>query len=188
MSKAEAELGAVGKPAGKKKLILLIAPLLLGVVGAGLWFSGILPPLLGMGKDAHAAVMHDASGNEAPPHGATDAPHDGKSPGEPMKAPPPVFVDLPEIVANLNAGPRRTVFLKLHAKLELAKPEDQAAVTLQMPRLMDLFQTYLREMRPDELRGAAGTYRLREELIARADLATSPTKIVDVLFTEMIVQ
>jgi flagellar FliL protein len=188
MSTAEVEPSAAGKPAGKRKLLFLIAPLLLGGVGAGLWFGGILPPLLGMGKDSHATALHDASGNEAAVHGATDAGHDGKGTAEPTRSPAPVFVDMPEIVANLNAGPRRTVFLKLHAKLELSKPEDQAAVTLQMPRLMDLFQTYLREMRPDELRGAAGTYRLREELIARADLATSPTKIVDVLFTEIIVQ
>jgi len=61
-------------------------------------------------------------------------------------------------------------------------------VTAQMPRLLDLFQTYLREIRPDELHGSAGTYRLREELIARADIAAAPAKIVDILFTEILVQ
>ena len=57
-----------------------------------------------------------------------------------------------------------------------------------MPRLQDLFQTYLREMRPEELRGSAGTWRLREELIARANLAAAPGHVVDVLFTEMLIQ
>jgi flagellar FliL protein len=57
-----------------------------------------------------------------------------------------------------------------------------------MPRLLDLFQTYLREMRPEELRGSAGTYRLREELIARADLAVAPARISDVLFTQLLIQ
>jgi flagellar FliL protein len=57
-----------------------------------------------------------------------------------------------------------------------------------MPRLQDLFQTYLREMRPEELRGSAGTYRLREELIARADIAVAPARIQDLLFTEILVQ
>ena len=46
-----------------------------------------------------------------------------------------------------------------------------------MPRLQDLFQTYLREMRPEELRGSAGTYRLREELIARANVAVAPARV-----------
>jgi flagellar FliL protein len=57
-----------------------------------------------------------------------------------------------------------------------------------MPRLLDLFQTYLRDMRPDELRGSAGTYRLREELIARADIAIAPAHVQNVLFTEMLIQ
>ena len=61
-------------------------------------------------------------------------------------------------------------------------------VAASMPRLLDLFQTYLREMRPEELRGSAGTYRLREELIARANIALQPTRVVDVLFTELLVQ
>jgi flagellar FliL protein len=43
-------------------------------------------------------------------------------------------------------------------------------------------------MSPDEVRGSAGTYRLREELIARANAAVAPARVVDVLFTEMLVQ
>ena len=65
-----------------------------------------------------------------------------------------------------------------------------------MPRLLDLFTTYLREMRPEELRGSAGTHRLREELIARANLAAvpaarpgqPPTRVADVLFVEILLQ
>jgi flagellar FliL protein len=57
-----------------------------------------------------------------------------------------------------------------------------------MPRIIDLFQTYLREMRPEELRGSAGTQRLREELVARANLVAAPARVVDVLFQEIIVQ
>jgi flagellar FliL protein len=51
-----------------------------------------------------------------------------------------------------------------------------------------MFTTYLREMRPEELRGSAGTYRLREELLARANIAVSPARVTDVLFSEMIIQ
>ena len=43
-------------------------------------------------------------------------------------------------------------------------------------------------MRPEELRGSAGTYRLREELIGRANVAVAPARVVDVLFTEMLIQ
>ena len=161
-----------GKPGGKKKLLLLAAPALLAALLAGLWFGGILPPLLGMGKPAKPIAEV----------------HPGDQAAEPASAKAPVYVELPEIIANLNTSGRRASFVKLHAKLEIAKAEDQTAVQAAMPRLLDLFQTYLREMRPEELRGSAGTWRLREELIARANIAVAPARVVDVLFTEMLIQ
>lgn len=158
----EAALPLPGEEAPKKKgrrKLILAAPVLLVVSGAGLWFTGVLPGLLGLGgKPAEAAAAA------------------------------PSFVDLPEIVANLNGNPRKPSYLKLHAKLELSRPEDAAAVAAVMPRVLDLFQTYLRETRPEELRGSAGVYRLREELIARSSLAAAPVRVQDVLFTEMLVQ
>jgi flagellar FliL protein len=51
-----------------------------------------------------------------------------------------------------------------------------------------MFQTYLREMRPDELRGSAGSYRLREELLGRANVTLAPIKVTDVLFTQLLIQ
>jgi len=175
-AKTADEDAAPAKAGGKKKLLLLAVPIVLAAVGAGLWFGGILPPLLGMGgKAEHAAGAHEGAKGEKP---AEDE----------AKAKAPVFVDIPEIIANLNAGARRTAFVKLHARLELAKAEDDVAVKAAMPRLLDMFQTYLREMRPEELRGSAGTYRLREELLARANVAAAPARVNDVLFTEMLIQ
>lgn len=164
---------------GKKKIILVAAPLLLIVLGAGLWFGGILPPLLKI-----AAVHGEKSLEAQGPAGKPGA----LKPEADAKGRLPVFVDLPDLVANLNVGQRRSSFIKLKAKLELARAEDQPAVVAAMPRLQDMFSTYLREMRPEELRGSAGTYRLREELIGRANIAVAPARIIDVLFSEMIVQ
>jgi flagellar FliL protein len=161
---------------GKKKLLLLALPLLLAAVGAGLWFGGILPPLLGMGKEVRATA-------EGESHAGAPATAQKEE-----AARPPTFMDLPDIVANLNAGPRRTGFVKVHVKLELDKADDVAVATAAMPRLLSLFQTYMRDMRPEELKGAAGMYRLREELIARANVALTPAHVNDVLFTEMLVQ
>jgi flagellar FliL protein len=158
---------ARAKP-GKKRLVLLLAPAVLAAVSAGLWFGGVLRPLLG----AHAAPGTPAAAQAANAVAA---------------ATPPVFLDMPEIVSNLDAG-RRDSFIKLHARLELAAERDTATVTTDMPRLLDLFGTYLREMHPEELRGSAGTWRLREELIARANIAVAPAHVTDVLFTEMLIQ
>ncbi len=156
----------------KKKLILLAVSLLLIAVLVGLWFGGVLPSLLGMGEKPAAKPGK-------PGEIAAEAQE---------KAKVPVFLDLPDLVANLNVGQRRSAFIKLKAKLELARSEDEPAVVAAMPRLQDMFTTYLREMRPEELRGSAGTYRLREELIARANIAAAPARVVDVLFSEMLIQ
>ena len=146
---------------GRRKLILLAIPLVLVLAGVGLWFSGVLPHLLGMDK---------------PKEHAEEA------------AVPPSYVDLPEMVANLNSGKNRPSYVKLTARIEVPRPDDVVKVKAAMPRLQDLMQTYLREMRPEELRGSAGTYRLREELLVRANAAVAPARISDVLFTQMIVQ
>jgi flagellar protein FliL len=149
------------KPSLRRKLILLAVPLILASLLAGLWFSGLLPRWLGLAHPESAAAQ---------------------------KAPEPIFIDLPEMVANLNGNPRRPSYVKLVARIEVSRPEDADRVRQAMPRLQDLFQTYLREMRPEELRGSAGVYRLREELIARADAAAAPARVTDVLFTQMLIQ
>ena len=100
----------------------------------------------------------------------------------------PGMVALPEMIANLNAGPHRSAFVRLKAQLELSNKADEPKVVAVQARVQDLFQTYLRDMSPDELRGSAGSYRLREELIARANIAVAPAKVTDVLFVEMLVQ
>ena len=164
-----ADPSAAPKRGTRKLLLVAVAVLVLLGGGAGAWFSGVLPRLLGRGEAAseHGAAAQHAEKAEVP------------------KA--PTFLDLPDIVANLNAG-RRAAFIKLKAKLELSKPEDAAAIQAAMPRIIDLFQSYLREMRPEELRGTAGTYRLREELIARTNIAAHPARVLNVLFTELLVQ
>lgn len=100
----------------------------------------------------------------------------------------PVLVDMPEIVTNLNVANRRPVYVKLRARIELARARDAAAVTAAMPRLMDSFTTLLRETRPEELRGSAGIHRLREELIARSNIVLRSGAVVDILFVELVVQ
>jgi flagellar FliL protein len=149
---------------GKKKLALLAVPVLLVGVAAALWFSGIGQKLLSHNKPAISA-----------------------QPSATVAA-TPVFADLPDIVANLSSPPHHQSFIKLKAKVELASAADLPPFTASMPRILDLLQTYLRDMRPEELRGSAGTYRLREELIARANIAAAPARVTDLLFVELLVQ
>ena len=152
------ETAAAAPPKGKSRKILLLAVLV----------------LLGLSGAAVAYATGIASKLSL---GAKGAPT--TEPGS---------VDLPEMIANLNAGSRRSSFVRLKARLELAHKTDEAAVLAATPKMQDLFQTYLRDMRPEELRGSAGSYRLREELMARANAAVAPAQITEILFVEMLVQ
>jgi flagellar FliL protein len=104
-------------------------------------------------------------------------------------AKPAIFVDLPDVLVNLsNAGSDRTQYLKVKIVLELPDPTVVAQIQPLMPRVMDAFQTYLRELRPTDLDGSAGLYRLKEELTRRVNAAVSPNRITAVLFKEIVVQ
>jgi len=105
-------------------------------------------------------------------------------PGKPV-----VFVDLPEILVNLsNSGNDRTQYLKVKIVLELPDQLMVAQIQPVMPRVMDAFQTYLRELRPADLDGSAGLYRLKEELTRRVNASIAPSRINAVLFKEIVVQ
>jgi flagellar protein FliL len=102
---------------------------------------------------------------------------------------PAVFVDLPEVLVNLsNTGNERTQYLKVKIVLELADQALMQQIQPVMPRLTDTFQTYLRELRPSDLDGSAGLYRLKEELTRRVNALIAPSKVNAVLFKEIVVQ
>jgi flagellar protein FliL len=167
------EEGAEGQPTpakSKKKLFIilgLVTVLLLGGAGAGLYFTGIIGPK----KTAEAGEGEDAA--------------DLKKPDKDKKA---FFYDLGDMIVNLSGDGRRPAMLKLKISLELEDEKDKAAIDQIKPRVLDNFQVYLRELRLEDLKGSAGIYRLREELLLRVAEAAHPAKIQDVLITEMLVQ
>ncbi|OHC73333.1 MAG: flagellar basal body protein FliL [Rhodospirillales bacterium RIFCSPLOWO2_12_FULL_58_28] len=165
----EGEEGEGGAKGGKKKLLILIGVALLLVVGgaAAAYFTGLMDPLIEM--VAGGGHKKADGGEEAAPATA-------------------VFHELPELLVNLNTGGRKSVFLKIRISLELEKAEDIPKIEGVMPRVIDNFQVYLRELRVEDLKGSEGMYRLREELLMRVSAAAAPAKVNDVLFKEMLVQ
>src|SRR5690349_7885156 len=106
-----------------------------------------------------------------------------------VAAKPATFVDLPDVLVNLsNAGNDRTPYLKVKIVLELPDATLVPQIQPLLPRVMDAFQTYLRELRPTDLDGSAGLYRLKEELTRRVNSAVAPNRITAVLFKEIVVQ
>jgi flagellar FliL protein len=165
--KADAEdedAGADGAQAGKAKRKL--PPKLIIMAAAGLIV------LAGGGAGAYFML---AGGKES---SAAAAP-----------AKPPAFVDVPEVLVNLSTtGADRTQYLKVKIVLEIPDAALGPQIESTMPRVMDTFQTYLRELRPTDLDGSAGLYRLKEELTRRVNSAIAPSRITAVLFKEIVVQ
>jgi flagellar FliL protein len=160
---ATAEVGEE-KPAGSRKKLIMIAGgaiVLLLALGGAAYFFGFLDRFVG---------------HKAPAVEEVQAPK------------PAVFFDLPDLLVNLNGAGRKASFLKLTVSLELEKQDDVARLQAVLPRIIDNFQVYLRELRVEDLRGSGGIYRLREELLTRVNAAAAPVKVADVLFKEMLVQ
>jgi flagellar FliL protein len=169
-----AALDEAPKRFNKKKLVLfVILPLILILgIGAGLYFSGMLD-----------SVLHKKAPDATEPAKDKD--------GKPIVANdvgPGYYYDLPDIIVNLNDGGSKQRFLKLSISLDIPKKEDVPQLEAVMPRITDHFQTYLRELRIDDLRGSAGVYRLRQELLERVRAAADPVVVRDVLFREILVQ
>ncbi len=153
--------GGAPKSSKKKLIILIVGPLLLLVmVAGGLFFTGIIG----------GGAKHEAQEEKK------DAPKQT------------VFFDLPDLLVNINSGGKKASFLKMSISLEIDSAMDVPKVQAVMPRIIDNFQVYLRELRIEDLKGSSGLYRLREELLLRVNAAAAPAKINDVLFKEMLVQ
>ena len=165
---------------GKKLVLFIILPVLLLLGGAaGAYFAGLLDPLLGKQDEAH---MEDGE------HAVAEGEHGAEGDGHGPAAPVTVFFDLPQMLVNLNTGGRKNNYLKIAISLELSSEADLATLETLLPRVVDNFQVYLRELRVEDLRGSAGVQRLREELLMRVNTAVHPVVVKDVLFKEMLVQ
>lgn len=166
----EEQEGGGGRKLSPKKIILFV----------------LLPLLLLIGAGAGGALMLGMLGGEEPPP-------EVEAGGEPVPAEPEpsaqaIFFEVPDLIVNLNTSGRKTAFLKIKIALEVSDPGDVDVVNENLPRIVDNFQVYLRELRVEDLQGSAGMYRLREELLRRVNLAVRPARVKDVLFKEMLVQ
>ena len=150
---------AAAKPKGKLKLIIAAVGLLV-IVGGGIatWFLFFR---------SHGEEMH----------------------AEAAPAKPPSFVEVPEMMVNLVGVPgERVQYLKVKLMLEVKEEKLVETIKPSLPRVTDIFQVYLRELRPADLNGSAGLFRLKEELTKRVNIALAPSQVSAVLFKEVVIQ
>ncbi len=104
------------------------------------------------------------------------------------EGPAAFYYDLPIMILNLSSSDNRTTYVKLQVALEVGDEKMLKLVEPNMPRVLDAFQTYMRELRASDLQGSAGLYRLKEELQRRINIAVYPAQVDDVLFKNVIIQ
>ena len=153
-----AEDAAAPAPKGKLKLIIAAVGVIAILGGGAGWFFFFRHH----GEELHA---------EAPP------------------PKPPAFIEVPDMLVNLQGQPgERVQYLKVKVTLEVKEEKQVEAIKPTLPRVTDIFQTYLRELRPIDLNGSAGLFRLKEELTRRVNAAVAPNEVSAVLFKEIVVQ
>lgn len=164
----EDEIEESGEGLTAKKIILfIVVPLLIIAGGAGAYFTGIFDKA---GGGEEVATAEESSGGKAT--GNANA----------------TFLKIPDMIVNLSSADGQPRYLRLSVQLELKSDADKIAVEQVMPRVVDQFQTYLRELRVKDLRGSAGIYRLQMELLSRVNAAAYPIEVQDVLFQEILIQ
>ena len=99
-----------------------------------------------------------------------------------------VYVDVPALVVNLRSADGAARVIRLHVMLVPATPEDAAAITARLPLVIDSFQPFLRELRPEDLAGSAAVFRIKEELLVRANDIAGKGKVRNVLIQDLIEQ
>jgi flagellar protein FliL len=155
-----AENAEAPAPKGKLKLILAIVAVLAIAGGGATWFF----LLRHHNEEMHAEAV-------APP------------------PKPPVYVEVPDLLVNLIGLPgERVQYLKAKIVLEVKEEKQAEAIKPSLPRVTDIFQTYMRELRPSDLNGSAGLFRLKEDLTRRVNAAVAPNQVSAVLFKEVVIQ
>lgn len=156
---------AAEKPARNKKKIAIIgaaaALLLIGGGGAGYAF---------LGSDGEAAEPETAA------HG------DGEG------SDPATFVDIPPMTVNLRSADGTPRFLRVHLMLVPSSADRQEAITQKLPLIIDAYQPFLRELRPEDLGGSAAAFRLKEEMLVRANQEVGEGAVADVLIQDLVQQ
>jgi len=126
------------KPGSSKKVLIIVGVVLLLAVGgfAAAYFTGLIDPVIAWITGAEEKEQEEGQ--------------------ERVRSVDAVFFPLEEVIVNLNTGGRKSSFLKIRISLELENSGDIKRVETVMPRIMDNFQAYLRELRIEDFKECCG--------------------------------
>ena len=159
---------------GKKKLLIIAGAALLVLGGGGggaAWFL--------LGSDDVAAKTAESEDTEDKGDAKDGEKKDGKSAN---------YLDVPPLVVNLRSADGAARFLKIHFVLVPGPAGSVDKLQEKLPLVIDAYQPFLRELRPEDLNGSGAVYRVKEELLVRATQILGPDQVKDVLIQDLVQQ
>lgn len=188
----DGEDGDEGAPKKKKlplKLIIIgaVVLLLLGGGGGGAAYFLVLKKPPELGPDGKPLPKQEKKKEKKKGEKAEGKEGEGGA-GVLKEGPDGVyFYTMPAFSVNMQADDGRPTFMKLEVIFEISDEAIAEEIDSEMPRVRDTLQTFLRELRPEDLSGSAGTFRLRQELARRINLMIAPSKVDGVLLGDMLI-
>jgi len=112
------------------------------------------------------------------------APASGEEMPDRVKAMPDVaFVPVDPMVISLGSSTAR--HLRFQAQLEVGAPYE-AEVTELMPRVVDVLNSYLRALEPEDIETSSALIRLRAQMLRRVQIVTGGDRVRDLLIMEFV--
>lgn len=186
--------GGEGAPAKKKlPLLFIIIPAALVVLGGGGAAAFLLmkpkPAEAEAGAEHGEPAKKEEKAKKGGDHGGGKDGEADPALGKISSGPDGVtFYTLPDLIVNIQTPDGRPTYLKLKLTLEMKDAALAAHLQEEAPRMQDMFQGFLRELRPEDMAGSAGVYQLKVEILRRVNLIAAPGKVDAVLIEEMLVQ
>lgn len=159
---AEADISAAGSRLNKKKLLLIVVPIVAFIGVIGFYYSAQ--------KDSseknlsNYSIVHHTSDDGKPSDSYT------------------VFYDLPEVAVRLHNTAGKEQVAKIKLSIELSKIEDISTIESLSSKLTDTIIAHTIELMPEEIDDSEGLYWLKEELLYRMNLISAPIKISNLNF------
>lgn len=159
---AETEDTETTEPAKKSKLPLIVG-IVLAIAGGGGGFFAVQSGLILSDGEPHAEEQMEKADTELPDIS---------------------FVPIDPIVVSLNTSDG-TRHLKFSAQLEV--PNGQVSkVEMLLPRVVDVFNSYLRAVEAADLEEPTALIRLRAHLLRRAELVLGDDSVSNLLIMEFV--
>lgn len=131
-----------------------------------------------------AATILGGGGFYAVYSGALDMLMQPKSASAPARSTDFAFVPVGPVIVSLNRRPQRG-HMRFAAHLETPSAAE-STVTAQLPRIVDVLNSYLHTLDANELEEPGALIRLRGQMLRRVQIVAGPENIRDLLITEFV--